>query len=135
LFDCSGLKEGSEIDETDLILTQLSHPCSDRHEIIANSTNISVGVDNCYHEKMIEQLMTLRHPCISGIIGVVHRSELSVLKIVVMDFGGNSLSRIVSRSPSWWTPTVKAKAIVGVVFCTQFWNFPRTSSRKQYIFE
>jgi serine/threonine protein kinase len=115
LFDFSGLMKGPEFNEFNLILTQLYHPCRDRHEIIVKSTNVSVGVDNCHHEKMIEQLMRLRHPCISGIIGVVLRSELSVMKIVVMDFGDNSLSKIVSRSPSWWTPTGKAKAIVGVV--------------------
>jgi hypothetical protein len=40
---------------------------------------------------------------------------LSVWKIIVKDFGDNSLSRIVSRSPSSWTPTAKSKAIVGVV--------------------
>jgi hypothetical protein len=115
LFDFSGLKEGSEFDEINLILTQQYDKCSDKHGIIVKSTNVSVCVDKCDHEKMIEHLMKLRHPCISGIIGVLLRSELRVLKIVINDLGDNSLSRIVSRSPSWWTPTTKSKAIVGRV--------------------
>jgi serine/threonine protein kinase len=115
LFHFSGLKEGSELNEINLILAQLYHKFSDRYGIIVKSTNVSVCVNNCDHEMMIEHLMKLRHPCLSGIIGVILRSELSVLRIVVHDLGDASLSRIVSSSPSWWTPRAKSKAIVGLV--------------------
>jgi serine/threonine protein kinase len=64
--------------------------------------------------------MNLRHPCISGVIGVMLPTELKVLKIIGIDFGDNSLSRIVSTSPLWWTPTAKAKAIAGLVLGLHF---------------
>jgi tRNA A-37 threonylcarbamoyl transferase component Bud32 len=47
-------------------------------------------------------------------------TELNVLKIIGNDFGDNSLSRIVSTSPLWWTPTAKAKAIAGLVSGLRF---------------
>jgi serine/threonine protein kinase len=59
--------------------------------------------------------MNLRHPCISGVIGVALPTELNVLKIIGIDYGDNALSRIVSTSPLWWSPTAKAKAIAGLV--------------------
>jgi hypothetical protein len=47
-------------------------------------------------------------------------TELNVLKIIGNDFGDNSLSRIVSTSPLWWTPSAKAKAIAGLVLDLRF---------------
>jgi serine/threonine protein kinase len=64
--------------------------------------------------------MNLRHPCISGVIGVVFPSSLRKLKIVRMHVGGSSLSEIVSVSPEWWTPTAKAKAVACLVLGLQF---------------
>jgi hypothetical protein len=58
--------------------------------------------------------MNLRHPCISGTIGVVS-SQLNVVKTVGIDWSDNLLSIVISTSPSWWSSTAKAKAIVGLV--------------------
>jgi hypothetical protein len=84
--------------------------------------------------------MNLRHPCISGVIGVALATELNVLKIIGIDFGDTSLSRIVSTSPLWWTPTAKAKAIAGVVLGLRFAHsfgraIPRTSYGECRIFQ
>jgi serine/threonine protein kinase len=64
--------------------------------------------------------MNLRHPCISGTIGVVHQSPLRNLEIVRKYSVGGSLSEVISTSPEWWTPTAKAKAIVFIVLSMRF---------------
>jgi hypothetical protein len=120
LFNFSGLIERSELKASDVISTQLYHECDDGHCIIVKSTNLSGCTENCYVEKTIENLMNLRHPCISSVIGVALPTELNVLKIFGIDLGDNSLSRVVSTSPLWWTPTAKAKAIAGLVLGLRF---------------
>jgi serine/threonine protein kinase len=64
--------------------------------------------------------MNLRHRCISGTIGVILQSPLQTLEIVRIYSGCGSLSEVISASPEWWTPTAKAKAIVGVVLSMRF---------------
>jgi hypothetical protein len=64
--------------------------------------------------------MNLRHPCISGVIGVALPTELNGVQIIRIDFGDNSLSKIVSTSRAWWTPTAKAKAIAGLALGLRF---------------
>jgi hypothetical protein len=59
--------------------------------------------------------MNLRHPCIAGVIGIVFPFSVMDLKIIRMHFDGISLSKVVSTSPEWWTPTAKAKAVVSGV--------------------
>jgi hypothetical protein len=88
--------------------------------MIVKSTNPSVWAKNCRLEKTMERLMNLRHPCISGVIGVALPTELNVLTIIGIDFGDNSLSTIVSTSRLWWTSTATAKAIVGLVLALPF---------------
>jgi hypothetical protein len=78
---------------------QLYQECDDGHWVIVKSTDLSVSAETCHLEKTIEKFMNLRHPCISGVIGVVFPTELNVLKIIGHDFGDDSLSRIVSASP------------------------------------
>jgi serine/threonine protein kinase len=109
------LIERSQLKESDVILGQLYQESEDVDWIIVKSTKVSVSAEQCDHKKTIENLMNLRHPCISGVIGVALPTELNVVNIICQDLGDNSLSRIVSTSPLWWTPTAKAKAIAGLV--------------------
>jgi hypothetical protein len=120
LFNFSGLIERLELTESDVISMQLYQACNDDHWIIVKSTNLSVYAENCHLEKTIEILMNLRHPCISGVIGVALPTELNGMQIIRINFGDNSLSRIVSTSPAWWTPTAKAKAVAGLVLGLRF---------------
>jgi serine/threonine protein kinase len=94
--------------------------CDDGLRIIVKSINLSRSVENSQVERMIENLMNLRHPCIRGTIGVVIESPLRRSAFVGMYCGGSSLSAIISASPEWWTPTAKAKAIVGIVLGLRF---------------
>jgi serine/threonine protein kinase len=82
--------------------------------------NVSVCVDTAHVERKIENLMNLRHPCISRTIGVVLLSPLQELQIVGQYLGGGSLSEVISAKPEWWTPTAKVKAIVGIVLSMRF---------------
>jgi hypothetical protein len=120
LFDFSGLMERSDLNVSDEISTQLSQELSDDHCIIVKSMNLSACDDKCNREKTIESIMNLRHPCLSGIIGVVLPSQLNTFEIVGMHFDANSLPTIISTSPLWWTATAKVKAIAGLVLGLRF---------------
>jgi serine/threonine protein kinase len=68
-------------------------------------------------------MINLRHPCITPPIGFVFRSESGSrreLKIVRLYSEGSSLSEVVSVDPIWWTSTVKAKAVAGIVLGFRF---------------
>jgi serine/threonine protein kinase len=72
-------------------------------------------------------LINLRHPCIAGPIGFVfdfdfgfESGSLQELKIVRLWVEGCSLAEVLSVGPVWWTSTVKAKAVAGIVLGLQF---------------
>jgi hypothetical protein len=115
LFDVSGFREVAELSEEEGISTRLYHACGEEIEIVVKSTSRAICVENCALEKALEELMNLRHPCIAGPIGIVHSSSLQGLKIVRVYAGGYSLSTVVSVLPEWWTPTVKAKTVAGIL--------------------
>jgi hypothetical protein len=71
LFNLSGFVEGSQLSESDKILTQVYEQCDDGLSILVKSINLSGCVDNFHVERKIEKLMNLRHPCIASVIGVV----------------------------------------------------------------
>jgi serine/threonine protein kinase len=74
-------------------------------------------------ENEIENLINLRHPCIAAPIGFVFPIESGrprELKIVRLYFEGCSLAKVVSVNPVWWTSTVKAKTVTGIVLGLQF---------------
>jgi serine/threonine protein kinase len=120
LFDLFGFGEGSQLKANDRIVTRKHQGCENGFEIVVKSMKVSVNVDIAHFERRIENLMNLRHPCISGTIGVNLRLGLQELTIVRMYSVGGSLSEVISTSPEWWTPTAKAKAIVGIVLSMRF---------------
>jgi serine/threonine protein kinase len=74
-------------------------------------------------EKEIEKMINLRHPCIAAPIGFVvpiESGSQQELKIVRMHLEGCSLLEVISVDPKWWTSTVKAKAIAGIVLGLRF---------------
>jgi hypothetical protein len=120
LFDFSGFIEGSVLSESERISTQLYEECEGGPRILVKSITRSLRVDDGHRKRAIEYFMNLRHPCISAVIGVSLPSQLGVLRVIGTPFGDNSLSRVISASPLWWTPTAKAKAIVGLAFALHF---------------
>jgi hypothetical protein len=120
LFDLLGLNECSRLNEIEPISTQIYHGCYDGLEIIVKSDNQCLGAEKCDIEKRTEEFMNFRHPCIAGVIGVILPSQLHGLRIVRQYIIGDPLSKVVSTSPEWWTPTAKAKAVVGLAFGLRF---------------
>jgi serine/threonine protein kinase len=100
--------------------TQKYQECDTDFEIVVKSMNVSVCIDIAHLDRNIENMMNLRHPCISSPIRVVIGSPLQALQIVQSYFGGGSLSEVISASPEWWTPTTKVKTIVGIVLAMRF---------------
>jgi hypothetical protein len=120
LFDLFGFCEISQLSANERFLTQKYQEYDNGFEIIVKSMHVSICDDIAHHEMMIENLMNLRHPCISSAIGVVLRSPLQELQIVRQYSSDGSLSEVISASPEWWTPTMKVKAIVGIVLGMRF---------------
>jgi serine/threonine protein kinase len=101
-------------------LTQKYEGRENEFDIIVKSMKLFVNVDIAHVERKLENLMNLRHPCISSTIGVVLQTRLQELQIVGQYFSGGSLSEVISASPEWWTPTAKVKGIVGIVLSMRF---------------
>jgi serine/threonine protein kinase len=120
LFDLSGFREGSQLSANEPFLTHKHEERESGFYVVVKSMKVSVSVDITHVERRIENLMNLRHPCISSTIGVVVRSPLQELQIVREYSSGGSLSEVISASPDWWTPTAKVKAIVGIVLSMRF---------------
>jgi tRNA A-37 threonylcarbamoyl transferase component Bud32 len=112
--------EKSKLSETNLISTQLYQESDSEFCIVVKSINITLSENKVNVERIIQNMMNLRHSCIAGVIGVVHSSPLRVLKIIRNHIEGYSLSQVVFISPEWWTPTAKAKAVVGVLLGLRF---------------
>jgi serine/threonine protein kinase len=87
------------------------------------SKPLSENVEESQIAKEIENLINLRHPCIAAPIGFVFPIETGnrhELNIVRMYLEGCSLLEVVSVNPIWWTSTVKAKAVAGIVLGLRF---------------
>jgi serine/threonine protein kinase len=112
--------EKSELSETNLSSTEIYQESNSEVCIVVKSLNITFNEDKISIERGIERMMNLRHPCIAGVIGVVLSSPLRVVSIIRKHIDGYSLSKVVLRSPEWWTPTAKAKAVVGVLLGLRF---------------
>jgi hypothetical protein len=120
LWNRLSLNAESCLSENEEISAQIYDCCEDCLRIIVKSIKLSRCVKDDYVEKIINNSLNLRHPCIGSVIGVVLPTGLRVLKLVEVSESGYSLFEVVSSSPEWWTPTAKAKAIVGLVMGLRF---------------
>jgi serine/threonine protein kinase len=71
----------------------------------------------------LDNLLTLCHPLIAVPIGFAFAKgsiQARELKIVRLYAEGGSLADVLSAPPPWWTPTVKAKAVVGIALALRF---------------
>jgi hypothetical protein len=71
-------------------------------------------------EREIENLSNLRHPLIAGPIGFAYSEGEGKLKIGRLDAAGGYLADRFWSRPAWWTPTAKAKAVVGIALALRF---------------
>jgi hypothetical protein len=71
----------------------------------------------------VEKLINVNHPCIAGPISFISQAESTesgefTIARLYLEF--ESLSKVISHNPLWWTSTVKAKAVVGRVLALRF---------------
>lgn len=88
-----------------------------------HSIPLSDDVEESAIKNALEEQISLHHPCIAAPIGFVipiKSGSWKELKIFRFYFEGCSLSEVLSAHPTWWTSTVKAKTIVGIVFALRF---------------
>jgi serine/threonine protein kinase len=114
IVSLSGFEARSIMWESDEVPNEIYHRIEDDLLVVMKSKPLSENVE----ESKIERLINLRHPCIAAPIGFVFPIESvgqAELKIIRLYFEGCSLLEVVSVNPIWWTSTVKAKAIAGIV--------------------
>jgi serine/threonine protein kinase len=119
IVSLSVFEERSQICDSDKVPNQIYHRPEDEFLAFIKSKPLSENIA----ESDIENLINLRHPCITAPIGFVFRIESGSrqeLKIVRLYLEGCSLAEVLSVNPIWWTSTVKAKAIAGIVLGLRF---------------
>jgi hypothetical protein len=90
---------------------------------VVRSVFLSGSMQQCEIESEIENEMNLSHPLIAAPIGFVYPpadQTVRELKIVRFYSSGPSLAQVLSLRPEWWTPTAKAKAVVGIALAMRF---------------
>jgi hypothetical protein len=121
LIDLSVFEERSGLDENGVISSEMYRRCEDGSLVIVNSMGEFESKESLITE--IENQLNLFHPCILSPIGFIFDPELRVsgeLKGVGLYSEGSSLSEVISENPIWWTATVKAKAVAGIVLALRF---------------
>jgi serine/threonine protein kinase len=119
----SGFEERSRIGKSDEVVNEIYHRVEDQVFLFVKSIELSESVTESQMENEIENLINLRHLCIAGPIGIVFGIESDSpqeLKIVRLYLEGYSLAEVLSVGPEWWTSTVKAKVVAGIVLGLRF---------------
>jgi hypothetical protein len=122
-LNISEFEERSMICESGAESNRIYDRVEDEFLVVVKSIALRGGVEETEIEKEIEKIINLRHPCIAGLIGFVVGIETGILqelKIARLYFEDSSLSEVVSVNPVWWTSTVKAKAVAGIVLGLRF---------------
>jgi hypothetical protein len=127
LGDCivnpARFEERSIIFESDEVPNEIYDRIEDELLVFMKSVPLSENIEKSRIANELEKLINLRHPCIAAPIGFVFPAESSgqrELKIVRLYLEGCSLAEVVSVNPIWWTSTVKAKAVAGIVLALRF---------------
>jgi serine/threonine protein kinase len=123
IVNLSIFEEKSIICDSDEVPTEISHRIEDQLLVFMKSIPFSDNVKESEIENELEKMINLRHPCIAVPIGFVVPIESESwkdLKIVRLYLEGYSLSEVLSVNPMWWTTTVKAKTVAGIVLGLRF---------------
>jgi serine/threonine protein kinase len=123
IINLSLFSEKSMNCDSDEIGNEIYHRIEDEFSILMKSVRLSEHVEKSRIATVLEKMINLRHPCISAPIGFVFEIEsgnLEDLKIFRLYFEGCSLSEVLSLNPHWFTSTVKAKAIAGIILGLRF---------------
>jgi serine/threonine protein kinase len=80
-------------------------------------------IERRYIETEMENLLNLRHPMIAPLIGCVfpvksnRQQNFKIMRLYATD---DSLADVLSDPPAWWTPTMKAKVVMGIALGLRF---------------
>jgi hypothetical protein len=121
-LDLNEFEAGSIITRTDRELTQMYRRVSDGEFIVLHAIKLSGSIGERAIVREIENLLSLRHPLIASPMGFncVLGGERRELKIGRLGCAGGTLADVISAKPGWWTPTAKAKAVVGIALALRF---------------
>jgi hypothetical protein len=114
MIDVSVFEEECIVSHASQITRQIYRRCEDEVVIVVTSVHFCKRVENAE----IEILINLQYPCITAPISfdVPAKSGCSQeLKIARLYEESSSLAEVLSINPVWWTPTMKAKTIIGIV--------------------
>jgi serine/threonine protein kinase len=123
VLNLSGFEERSIICNSDKVPNQIYHRTEDQFLILMKSIPLSENIQKSDIENEIEKMINLRHHCIIASIGFVfpiNSGTREELKIIRLYLEGYSLWEMISVNLIWWTSTVKAKAIGGIVLALRF---------------
>jgi serine/threonine protein kinase len=123
IVNVSVFEEKSTTRGSNEIPKEIYHRIEDEFLVFLKSKPLSENVSESRIGKEIDKLIHLGHPCITAPIGFVSRIESGSqreMKLVRLYLEGCSLSEVISVKPVWWTSTVKAKAVAGIVLGLRF---------------
>jgi serine/threonine protein kinase len=123
VLDLSEFEERSVIGRNDRVSSQIYQRRIDGAMTVVKAISVSGLIERCQIETKIENLLNLRHPMITPLIGCVFPVESSgqrEFRTVRLYATEGSLADAMSNPPTWWTPTVKAKAVVGIALALRF---------------
>jgi tRNA A-37 threonylcarbamoyl transferase component Bud32 len=123
VVNLSEFEERSMIGESNQVSAEIYNRFEDEFLVVVKSIPPFEYFEKSRIEQEIENLINLRHPCIGGPIGFVFPIEPDSshgLKIIRLYCEGCSLAEVLSVRPGWWTSTVKAKVVVGIVLALRF---------------
>jgi serine/threonine protein kinase len=122
-LDLAAFDEGPALRRSDRSSTQIYRRAIDGAPAVVKSVSLPAPLGRCQIATEIENLFNLRHPLIAPLIGVVCPVESGgrwELKTARLHASGGSLADILLNPPAWWTPTAKAKAVVGIALALRF---------------
>jgi serine/threonine protein kinase len=121
VLDLSAFEEGSVIRRSDHVSTRIYRRRLDGALAVVKAISLSGQIPRCNIETEIENLLNLRHPAIAPLIGFhVESGRRLEFKTARLHAAEPSLADVLSSPPAWWTPTAKAKAVVGIALALRF---------------
>jgi hypothetical protein len=123
VLDLAAFDEGPALGRSDRGSTRIYRRRIDGALAVVKSVCLSALIGRSQIAIEIENLLNLRHPLIAPLIGFVFLVESGgrrELKTVRLHASGGSLADVLLNPPAWWTPTAKAKAVVGIALALQF---------------
>jgi serine/threonine protein kinase len=118
-LDLSGFEERSVIDR---VSSQIYLQRIDGALTVVKAISLSELIKRCQIEKTIDNLLNLRDPVITTLIGCVFlvesiRCEFKTVRLYATE---GSLEAILSNPHAWWTPTAIRKVVVGFALGLRF---------------